>query len=153
MLKIAISVMWSVIVLWVPGNETIMSCHKPILLRNNSLSHTLPPTTPSLSQFLLRQIYTVQLCHIQQACDRPTTWNASFKSNLQLAYNNCCVVPKSCYRPIVSLLCATKSYRINEPLQLLVAPVFMEVPSYQRLLVSKIVVIFVCSPVINAIDR
>ena len=118
MLKIAISVMWSVIVLWVPGNETIMSCHKPILLReneqNNSLTHTTPYNPFSLPVSLKADLHGTTLLHT-------TSLRQAYNMKcLQLAYNNNCrVVPKSCCRPIVSLLCATKSYRINEPLQLL----------------------------------
>ena len=99
-------------------NELILTNNYWGRMNRITLSHTLPRTTPPLSLFLLRPIYTVQLCHRQQAYDRPTTWIVSFKWNLQLAYN-CCVVPKSCHTPIVSLLCATKLCRINEPLQLL----------------------------------
>ena len=66
----------------------------------------------------IRPIYTVRLCRIRQAYDRPTTWIVSFKSNLQLAYY-CRVVPKSCRRPAVSLLRATKSYRVNLPIEIL----------------------------------
>ena len=63
----------------------------------------------------LRPIYTIRLCRIRQAYDRPTTWIVSCKSNLQLAYG-CRVGPKSCGRPVASLLYATKSYRVNRPL-------------------------------------
>ena len=63
-----------------------------------------------------RPICTVRLCRIWQAYDRPTTWIASFKSNLQLGYD-CPEGLKSCRRPVVSLLYATKSYRVNRPLQ------------------------------------
>ena len=65
---------------------------------------------------LLRPIYTVRLCRIRQAYHRPATWIVSCKSNLQLAYD-CLVGPTSCCRPYVSLLYATKSYRVNRPLR------------------------------------
>ena len=50
---------------------------------------------------------------VQQAY---TTWIVSCKLNLQLAYD-CRVGPKSCPRPVVSLLYATKSYRVKRPLE------------------------------------
>ena len=71
-------------------------------------------TTLRTEENLLRPIYTVRLCRIRQAYDRPTTWIVSCKSNLQLAYD-CRVGPKSCRRPVASLLYATKSYRVNQP--------------------------------------
>ena len=66
-------------------------------------------------RIVLRPNYTVRLCRIRQAYDRPTTWIFSCKSNLQLAYD-CRVGSKSCRRPVASLLYATKSYRVNRPL-------------------------------------
>ena len=36
---------------------------------------------------VLRAIYTVRLCRMRQAYDRPTTRIVSCKSNLQLAYD------------------------------------------------------------------
>ena len=68
----------------------------------------------------LRPIYTVRLCRIPQGYDRPTTWIISCKSNLQLAYD-CRVGPNWCRRPVVSLLYATKSCRVNRPLCRLVS--------------------------------
>ena len=69
-------------------------------------------TWPARSYHVLRLIYAVRRCRRRQAYDRPTTWIFSCKSNLQLAYD-CRVGPKSCRRPLVSLLYATKSYRVN----------------------------------------
>ena len=45
----------------------------------------------------LRAIYTVRLCRMRQAYDRPTTRIVSCKSNLQLAYD-CRVRHKKCRR-------------------------------------------------------
>ena len=52
---------------------------------------------------LLRPIYTVRLCRIRQAYDRPTTWIVSCKSNLQLAYD-CCLRQKKCRRILKHVL-------------------------------------------------
>ena len=65
---------------------------------------------------LLRPIYTIQICRIQQAYDRPMTWLRTYTtivSELQVWYtwNN------SCRRPVVSLSYATKSYCVNQPLE------------------------------------
>ena len=46
---------------------------------------------------LLRAIYTVRLCRMRQAYDRPTTRIISCKSNLQLAYD-CRVRHKKCFK-------------------------------------------------------
>ena len=51
----------------------------------------------------LRPIYTVRLCRIRQACDRPTTWIVSSKSTLQLAYD-CCLRQKNCRRILKHVL-------------------------------------------------
>ena len=50
----------------------------------------------------------------RQPYESPTTWIVSCKANLQLVYG-CRVGRKSCRRPVVSLLYATKSYRVNRP--------------------------------------
>ena len=46
-------------------------------------------------QCMLRAIYTIRLCCMRQAYDRPTTQIVLCKSNLQLTYN-CCVCHKKC---------------------------------------------------------
>ena len=60
---------------------------------------------------LLKPIYTVRLCRIRQAYDRPTTWIVSCKSNQQFAYD-CRVRPESCRGLVLSLLYATKSHGV-----------------------------------------
>ena len=73
------------------------------------------PVSTDSTRSLLKPTYTIRLCRIRQAYDLPTTWIVSCKSNLQLAFD-CRVGPKSCRRPVLSLLYATKSYRVNRPL-------------------------------------
>ena len=69
----------------------------------------------NLVQIVLNSIYTVRLCRIQQAYDRPTTWLRTYTTIVSELWvwftrNN------SRRGPVVSLSNATKSYRVNRPL-------------------------------------
>ena len=47
----------------------------------------VPTRTGGRKRYYLRAIYTVRLCRMRQAYDRPTTRIVSCKSNLQVAYD------------------------------------------------------------------
>ena len=94
--------------------ESFDRCAAQLLFCSLNLLFSDIPVVVAVVVFL-RPIYTVQLCRIRQAYDRPTTWIVSCKSNLQLACD-CRVGPKACRRPVESLLNATKLYRVNRPL-------------------------------------
>ena len=61
-------------------------------------------------------LHGTTLWHTASLQQTYTTWIVSCKSDLQLAYD-CRVGPKSFRRPGVSLLYATKSYRVKRPLE------------------------------------
>ena len=72
---------------------------------------------PGICTVMLRPIYTIRLCRIQQAYDRPTTWLKTCTTIVTELWvwftrNN------SRCRPVVSLSYATKLYHVNRPLDI-----------------------------------
>ena len=63
----------------------------------------------SIIVIVIRLIYTVRLCRMRQAYDRPTT-------RIIICTYNSLTTPKSCHRPVVSLSHGTKSYHVNRPI-------------------------------------
>ena len=83
------------------------------LPRNGSLGSNHQNSSMFFFADFLRAIYTVRLCRMRQAYDRPTTRIVSCKSNLQLAYD-CRVRHKKCDRILKHDLKSYDNRRMND---------------------------------------
>ena len=89
-----------------PGNQRENS------LRNRQQQSSVSTVSGELGRMkfasvLIRVIYTVRLCRMRQAYDKPTTRIVSGKSNLKLAYD-CRVRHKKCHRILRQSKCKIK---------------------------------------------